>query len=123
MCQSQLWCNTRQTRKTRLCTLTNDTQQGCPDFRDSLYHLYMQVDSSIFKAYDIRGIYPQQLNEDVAYMLGRAYATWLLRNTPATPGKKMKVAVGSDMRLSSPALKKRVIDGVIDTGLDVEDIG
>lgn len=76
----------------------------------------MQVEPSIFKAYDIRGIYPEQLNEDTAYALGRAYATHF-----NMVGKK--VAVGSDTRLSSPSLKEKVIAGLLDSGVDVDDLG
>lgn len=78
-----------------------------------------QVDRSIFKAYDIRGIYPTQLNENVAYMIGRGYATFILNEKP----KAKDVVVGSDMRLSSPALKEKVIAGLVDSGLNVIDVG
>ncbi len=74
----------------------------------------MQVDPKIFKAYDIRGIYPTQLNEDVAYAVGRAFVTFLKVGT---------VIVGRDMRLSSPSLAKNVIRGLTDQGADVIDIG
>ncbi len=80
----------------------------------------MQIDQTIFKAYDIRGIYPQQINEESAYAIGRAFATLLSKENL---GKKLKVAVGSDMRLSSPALKQKVIAGLLDSGIDVDDVG
>jgi|SRR5579872_1436475 len=80
----------------------------------------MQIESSIFKAYDIRGIYPQQINEQGAYALARAYATIIVNENP---GRKLTIAVGADMRLSSPALKERIIAGLLDSGLDVADIG
>src|SRR3954464_12631322 len=80
----------------------------------------MQVDQSIFKAYDIRGTYPDQLNEEVAYAIGRAFATLLIKENP---GKELKVAVGADMRLSGPSLKERIIAGLLDSGLNVDDIG
>jgi len=77
------------------------------------------VDRSIFKAYDIRGIYPNQLDENMAYRIGRAYATFILSENPKTKN----IVVGSDMRLSSPALKEKLISGIIDSGLNVVDVG
>jgi phosphomannomutase len=81
---------------------------------------YMNIDKSIFKAYDIRGIYPDQLNEEGAYAMGRAYATLLKRELGGSP---ITIAVGSDMRVSSPSLKEQVIKGLVDTGVNVDDIG
>lgn len=85
------------------------------------------MDYSIFKTYDIRGVYPEQFNEDLAYKLGRAYATWLKakESDPAAGAKvsMLKVGLGSDMRLSSPALKAQVLAGLLDSGINVEDIG
>lgn len=74
----------------------------------------MQVNPGIFKAYDIRGIYPTDLNEDIAYMIGRAFATFL---------KAEKVIVGHDMRLSGPAVFDAVTRGLTDQGADVISIG
>jgi phosphomannomutase len=74
----------------------------------------IKIDESIFKAYDIRGIYPNQLDEDLAYKIGRALAEYL---------KPKKVAVGRDMRLSSPSLLEKLISGITDGGADVVDIG
>ena len=74
----------------------------------------MQVDPSIFKAYDIRGIYPDQLNEPIAYAIGRAFASFL---------KVDKVIVGRDMRLSGPQLFEAVTQGLTDQGADVINIG
>ncbi len=100
------------------------------------------IDQNIFKSYDIRGIYPGQINEEAAYGIGRAYATWLLAaenaaeaGTEAGMGdgivsastvekaEKLRVAVGSDMRTSSPALKTKIISALLDSGIDVDDIG
>ncbi|MEA2098184.1 MAG: phosphomannomutase/phosphoglucomutase [Patescibacteria group bacterium] len=78
-----------------------------------------KIDQSIFKAYDIRGIYPTQLDENLAYNLGRGYAVFILRENP----RAKNIVVGSDMRVSSPALKKELIKGLNDSGLDVIDIG
>lgn len=80
----------------------------------------MKVDSSIFKAYDIRGKYPQSLNEELAYKIGQAYSQILKRENP---DKKLKIAVGHDMRISSPALKENLIKGITNSGLDVVEIG
>jgi len=69
---------------------------------------------SIFKAYDIRGIYPEQLNEDIAYRIGRAFVEFL---------KCKNVVIGRDMRLSSDSLFKAIADGITDQGANVIDIG
>ena len=67
-----------------------------------------------FKAYDLRGRIPDELNEDVAYRIGRAYAEFL---------KPKKVIVGRDIRLSSEELCKALEQGLLDSGVDVYDIG
>jgi phosphomannomutase len=67
-----------------------------------------------FKAYDVRGKVPGELNEDIAYRIGRAYAEFL---DPKT------VAVGRDIRLSSPSISDALIRGITDSGVDVVDIG
>tara|TARA_B100000902_G_scaffold395479_1_gene454145 strand:- start:426 stop:1766 length:1341 start_codon:yes stop_codon:yes gene_type:complete len=74
----------------------------------------VNVDSSIFKAYDIRGIYPQSLDEDVAFSVGRAFVELL---------EVEKVLVGRDMRLSSPAIRDSLVRGLTYQGADVIDIG
>ncbi|MCX6722368.1 MAG: phosphomannomutase/phosphoglucomutase [Candidatus Staskawiczbacteria bacterium] len=74
----------------------------------------MKINQTIFKPYDIRGVYPSELNEDAAYLVGRAFAKH--------SGAK-KITVGTDMRLSSPALKKALIRGITDEGVNVKDIG
>jgi len=74
----------------------------------------MDVNPKIFKAYDIRGIYPDDLDEQIAYRVGRAFATLL---NPA------QVVVGRDMRLSGPTLAQAVSAGLTDQGVDVLDIG
>ncbi len=72
------------------------------------------VDPKIFKSYDIRGIYPSELNEDAAYQIGRAYAREIEGN---------KIAIGMDARISGPALKKSFIDGVMAEGKNIVDFG
>ncbi|MFZ4551040.1 MAG: phosphomannomutase/phosphoglucomutase [Aquabacterium sp.] len=77
----------------------------------------MQVAASIFKAYDIRGIVGQTLNEAVAEHLGRAFGTEALKL-----GEKA-VAIGRDGRLSGPSLVAALIKGLRSTGIDVIDLG
>ncbi|MEN9888602.1 MAG: Phosphomannomutase/phosphoglucomutase [Pseudomonadota bacterium] len=77
----------------------------------------MHVTASIFKAYDIRGIVPSTLNEQVAEGLGRAFGTVALAEGQST------VAVGRDGRLSGPALSGALIRGLVAVGIRVIDIG
>ncbi|MBM7843929.1 phosphomannomutase/phosphoglucomutase [Herpetosiphon giganteus] len=74
----------------------------------------MQVNPGIFKAYDIRGIYPSELNEDVAFLIGRAFASFL---------QAEKVIVGRDMRTSGPSIFDAVTRGLMHQGADVINIG
>lgn len=67
-----------------------------------------------FKAYDVRGKVPGELNEDIAYRIGRAYAEFL---------KPQKVALGRDVRQSSDALFQALSSGLMDSGVDVLDLG
>jgi phosphomannomutase len=77
----------------------------------------MQVAASIFKAYDIRGVVGQTLNEAVAEHLGRAFGTEALRLGEKT------VAVGRDGRLSGPSLSAALMRGLQSTGINVIDLG
>ncbi len=77
----------------------------------------MQVNPSIFKAYDIRGVVPLTLTEEVAYHLGHAFGTHA-----AAHGETV-VAGGRDGRLSGPALSQALIRGLMDVGMQVIDIG
>jgi phosphomannomutase len=72
------------------------------------------LDPSVFKAYDVRGIYPTELDEDGGYRVARAYAEHF---------EPRSVAVGHDMRLSGPAMYEAVVNGVADAGADVVRIG
>ena len=74
----------------------------------------MDINPGIFKAYDIRGIYPTELNEAGAYAIGRAFVTYL---------NVSEVIVGHDMRLSGPAIFDAVTRGIIDQGANVIEIG
>jgi phosphomannomutase len=74
------------------------------------------IDDSIFKAYDIRGVYPDSLNEDLARDIGRAFVNYL-----GLSGSR--VIVARDMRLSGEALERAFIEGVTQAGADVLDLG
>lgn len=74
----------------------------------------MGLNSKIFRAYDIRGIYPEELNEEAAFKIGQAVAIFL---------KAKKMVVGEDARISSPALREAVLDGVKKAGCDIYYIG
>src|ERR671914_2479001 len=74
------------------------------------------IDESIFKAYDIRGVYPDSLDEDVARDIGRAFVKHL-----DLAGST--VVVARDMRLSGEALESAFIEGVTQAGADVLDLG
>lgn len=74
----------------------------------------MKIEISCFKAYDIRGRVPEELNEDVAYRVGRAYTDYL---------EAKKVVVGHDIRLTSAELTDALIRGITDAGADVIHIG
>ena len=73
-----------------------------------------KINISCFKAYDARGRVPDELNEDIAWRIGRAYAAF-------TSAKR--VAVGYDIRHSSPAIKNALTQGLVDSGVEVLDIG
>lgn len=77
----------------------------------------MQIEASVFKAYDIRGVVPSSLNPAVAQALGRAFGTQALAQG------ETKVAVGRDGRLSGPSLAAALIQGLVDAGVDVIDVG
>jgi len=77
----------------------------------------MQLTSSIFKAYDIRGTVPHTLSEAVALGLGRAFGTLARSHGQHT------VAVGRDGRLSGPALSQALIQGLMEAGMQVLDAG
>ena len=72
------------------------------------------MELSCFKAYDVRGRIPDQLNEDIAYRIGRAYAEVV---------KPQRVCVGHDIRLTSQAIKASLSKGLMESGVDVYDIG
>jgi phosphomannomutase len=72
------------------------------------------LDPKVFKAYDVRGIYPTELDEDGAYATGRAYVEQF---------EPRRIAVGHDMRISSPTMARSLIRGATDAGADVLELG
>lgn len=80
----------------------------------------MVIDTSIFKAYDIRGVYPEQLDESLAYKMGQALAEMIKKEEKK---EELTIVVGRDMRLSSDSLTNKVMAGIVDQGVNVVDIG
>ena len=80
----------------------------------------MRINPGIFRAYDIRGIWPEELDEKIAYRIARAFVCFLRENNKK---KVLDIAVGRDNRLSSPSLSQNFIEGIIDSGCNVIDIG
>ena len=78
-----------------------------------MYNYKKDLSKNIFRGYDIRGIYPTELDEDTAYTVGLGFGTHI-KNLG-----KNKCVVGHDNRLSSPALYDALIEGIISTGVDV----
>jgi phosphomannomutase len=72
------------------------------------------INPSIFKAYDIRGLYPSEVNEEAARQIGRGFVAYL---------KARRIAVSRDMRISSPSVAAAFIDGAREQGTDVVDYG
>lgn len=70
--------------------------------------------SKIFRAYDVRGIYPEELNEEAAFRVGQAATTFL---------KAKKMVVGEDARTSSPSISTKVKEGIASTGCNIISIG
>src|SRR3954464_14816407 len=80
------------------------------------------IDPSIFKAYDVRGLYGEQIDEEVAYRLGRAFAR-VLGDLESKPVDQLQIGVGRNMRLPAEALTGRYIDGIRGEGASVVDAG
>ena len=72
------------------------------------------LDPKVFKAYDVRGIHPTELDEDGAYAIGRAYVEHF---------EPRRIAVGRDMRISAPAMQQALMVGAAEAGADVLDLG
>lgn len=69
---------------------------------------------SVFRAYDVRGIYPEQLNGEIAYRIGLAFGRFLGKGT---------IALGMDIRNSGPDLKRSLLRGLLESGLEIVDLG
>lgn len=82
----------------------------------------MRLDTDIFKAYDIRGVYGSQIDGDLAEQIGRAFARVLSRMA-GKPTAQLRVALGHDMRLSAPELTARYRDGLLAESVHVLDAG
>jgi phosphomannomutase len=76
----------------------------------------------IFKAYDVRGLYGDQIDADVSYAVGRAFAR-VLSDLAGKPVTDLRVGLGRDMRLTAPELSARYRDGLTDEGVHVIDAG
>lgn len=74
------------------------------------------MEEKIFKAYDIRGTFPEEVNEDAAYKIGRAFVSFLKKDKP-------KIVIGMDNRLSSGVLSNALQKGITEQGGDVVDLG
>jgi phosphomannomutase len=83
----------------------------------------LPINSEIFKAYDIRGIYGRDFDDELAYRLGGAFVELRKNDPDYSPDKQTQIAVGRDMRLSSPSLEDNLIRGLRDAGADVIDLG
>lgn len=77
----------------------------------------MELNEKIFREYDIRGIYPEEVNEKLAYLIGLAYGTKLRELN------KSKTVLAYDNRLSSPMLASSLLKGLLETGVDVINLG
>src|SRR3954465_8232978 len=82
----------------------------------------MAVDPGIFKAYDVRGLYGDQIDGDVAEQVGRAFAR-VLSDMSGKPTDQLRIGLGRDMRLTAPELSARYRDGITSEGADVVDAG
>jgi phosphomannomutase len=80
------------------------------------------MDPSIFKAYDVRGVYGEQLDGDAAYLIGRAFAR-VLSDEEGKPVADLRIGLGRDMRLTAPEMAGRYAEGIRDEGADVVDVG
>jgi phosphomannomutase len=80
------------------------------------------TDPSIFKAYDVRGKYSDEMDEELAYNIGRAFPR-VLADLQGTPPEEQRIAVGRDMRHSAPSMSEQYARGIADSGADVLDVG
>lgn len=80
-------------------------------------NLVKDINPNIFREYDLRGVYPEDITEDVAYTLGKSFGTYIKQF-----GFE-KTVVGHDNRLSSPSLSEALVKGILETGIDVINLG
>ncbi|MBA3302167.1 MAG: phosphomannomutase/phosphoglucomutase, partial [Thermoleophilaceae bacterium] len=80
------------------------------------------IDPAIFKAYDVRGLYGEQIDGEVAYRVGRGFAE-VIADLEGKPVGELRLGLGRDMRLSAPELTERYAEGMLDAGADVVDVG
>lgn len=81
-----------------------------------------KINPEIFHAYDIRGVYQENLSEKSAYLIGRAFSVFL-KQLYGSSDAVLRVVVGRDNRLSSQSLRDNLVQGIIEEGIDVIDIG
>lgn len=124
---SEAVCKARQARHFSVCSnCEHQENEKKPMIKDEKPNLKGAVMDKIFKAYDIRGTYPDQLNEDIAWRIGHAAANFFrsqLSGYARSDPKFNVLAVGRDMRKSSPALAQAFIDGVLSAGVNCIDVG
>lgn len=81
----------------------------------------MQTQANVFKAYDLRGVYGRDFDDELAYKLGLAYYQW--RQRELKTDRQLAIVIGHDMRLSSPALHEALTKGLLAAGAQILDIG
>ena len=96
---------------------------GIPALSGDLDSLGVGALERIFKAYDIRGIYPDELDEGAARLIGAAFARFSRAAFPGASSRATHIVVGRDMRVSSPSLAQAFIEGATAEGTDVIDAG
>jgi len=79
------------------------------------------IKKEIFKLYDIRGVYPNEINEEVALKIGRSFVEFLAKRKKGK--KKLNIVVGRDCRISSRSISDKIIEGIMEGGANVVDIG
>jgi phosphomannomutase len=82
----------------------------------------MELNTGIFKAYDIRGIYGEEIDEGIAFDIGRAFAR-VLAGLRGKPAGELRVGLGRDMRLTAPRMSAAVLEGLMAEGATVVDAG
>lgn len=77
----------------------------------------MKISDTIFRAYDIRGVYNEDITDETAYTLGKGFGSYVLEHG------QTEVLIGHDNRLSSPSLTENLTKGLLETGVNVTDLG